>query len=68
MFTQNLAAPVINELMYRPATGYQEWVEIWQKHASRGAYRLEDRAGNGFDFELPERADTLCCVAPWVSF
>lgn len=53
LFNQDPAPPVINELMYRPAVGQQEWVEIWQATATRAAYRLEDRAGNGVDFELP---------------
>jgi len=65
LYTMNLQAPVINELMYRPASGYQEWIEIWQGAASRGTYRIEDRAGNGFNFELPDREGhfVLCTSA-----
>ena len=44
---------VINEIMYRPAVGEQDWIEIWQRSSAGGSYRIQDRSGGGFDFEMP---------------
>lgn len=51
---QNLLPPVINEVMYNPATGYQEWIELWvENSAAKGDYTIKDAAGNSFSFSLP---------------
>ncbi len=44
---------VLNEIMYRPAVGEQEWIEVWQRGSLGGSYRIQDRSGGGFDFETP---------------
>lgn len=67
----NVGAPpdeggiVINEIMYRPAVGEQEWIELWQRGSSGGSYYIQDRSGGGFDFELPGRRGyyVLCTSA-----
>jgi len=51
---QQLQPPVINEVMYNPASGYQEWIELWVESApSRAGYSIIDAAGNSFAFSLP---------------
>ena len=65
LYGPELQGPRLNEVMYRPATGFQEWIEIWQGSPYRGSYRIEDRAGNGFDFELPDQAGYfVVCASP----
>lgn len=44
---------VLNEIMYRPAVGEQEWIEIHKNSSPGGSYRIQDRSEGGFDFELP---------------
>ncbi len=48
--------PIINEIMYLPASGSQEWIEIWQANARGGSYSLRDRGGSSFSFQLPATA------------
>ena len=44
----------LNELMYDPAPGTPEWIEIWQPgSASRADYLLRDAGDNHFSFSLP---------------
>ncbi|MDD5624246.1 MAG: lamin tail domain-containing protein [Candidatus Cloacimonetes bacterium] len=45
--------PVINEIMYNPQTGLQEWIEIWAIDAASGNYTLKDQAENQCSFSLP---------------
>lgn len=50
-----LLPPLINELMYDPATGRQEWIEIWLPSVPlRGDYIIEDAADHSFGFSLPD--------------
>ncbi len=46
----------LNEIMYRPAVGDIEWIEIWQSGSLGGKYQIQDRAGSSFNFELPRRS------------
>ncbi|MBW6513487.1 MAG: lamin tail domain-containing protein [Candidatus Syntrophosphaera sp.] len=51
---ENLANPVFNEIMYDPATGNQEWIELWVADSEgRSDYRIRDAANNQFSFSLP---------------
>ena len=45
--------PVINEIMYNPLTGLQEWVEIYAIDSAPGDYILKDQAENQCLFSLP---------------
>ncbi|HPV15361.1 MAG TPA: lamin tail domain-containing protein [Candidatus Cloacimonadota bacterium] len=56
---------VLNEIMYRPAVGEQEWIELWQSGSSGGSYYIQDRSGGSFDFEIPGRRGyfVLCTSA-----
>lgn len=48
--------PYINEIMYDPQTGRQEWIELYCANALRTEYRIRDRANNSFSFTLPARS------------
>ena len=57
LFLQNLLPPVINELMFHPETGKQEWVELWvEAEPARADFRIRDASGNEFSFTLPAQA------------
>lgn len=55
LLEQNQSRPVLNEIMFRPATGCQEWIEIWQSIPIAGSFRIKDRSSNCFGFELPAK-------------
>ena len=50
-----LLAPKLNELMYNPLVGYQEWIEIQVEETppSRSKYKLRDFSGSECSFSLP---------------
>jgi hypothetical protein len=61
--------PQLNELMYYPPTGRQEWIEIHvaqhadaaflpsnKSHSHKTSYSISDEAGNHFSFSLPSAA------------
>lgn len=51
---EQLLPPLINEVMYDPGTGKQEWIELWLPPApARGDFIIEDAAGHSFGFTLP---------------
>ncbi|HRY83948.1 MAG TPA: lamin tail domain-containing protein [Candidatus Cloacimonadota bacterium] len=52
-----LLPPRLNELMYNPLTGAQEWIELYQAEEpqSRSEYSLRDYGGNQVSFSLPEQ-------------
>lgn len=57
LFQEHLMPPLINEVMYAPNTGRQEWIELWVRSDSlRGEYTLEDAAHNVAGFSLPDSA------------
>lgn len=53
LFPESLLPPLLNEVMYDPGSGRQEWLELWVRNASRGEYRIADASGNDFSFSLP---------------
>ncbi|MFA7543349.1 MAG: lamin tail domain-containing protein [Candidatus Cloacimonadaceae bacterium] len=52
----SLQAPILNEIFAKPQAGKQEWLELYQEAAPRGAnsYVIMDAAGNRTRFTLPE--------------
>ncbi|NLO10817.1 MAG: lamin tail domain-containing protein [Candidatus Cloacimonetes bacterium] len=52
----NYISPRINEIMYLPASGNQEWIEIWHPNNTGGSYSIMDKANNNFSFQLPSQA------------
>lgn len=50
-----IGLPVISEIFPVPATGKQEWIEIYQGSPSRNSvnYVIRDRANNRISFSLP---------------
>ncbi len=54
LWQENLDEPILNEVMYDPDTGKQEWIELWIGVAGRRAdYYIQDAADNEFSFSLP---------------
>ncbi len=66
LFLQNLEHPVINEVMFHPDTGKQEWIELWvDSSPARGDYMIRDATGNECGFSLPGCAGYfVLCAAP----
>ena len=57
LYLQELRQPVINEVMFWPETGKQEWIELWvESIPARGDYCIRDAAGNEINFSLPVQA------------
>ncbi len=55
LLQEQLLPPVINEVMYDPDTGKQEWIEIWLPSVPlRGDYIIEDAAQHSFGFTIPD--------------
>lgn len=54
LLQQQAGLPLLNEVLYQPATGQQEWIELWlPAAASRADYTVSDAADNHFSFSLP---------------
>lgn len=53
-----LQMPIFNEILAKPQTGKQEWLELYQEATHRGGqnYVITDAAGNRARFTLPEYA------------
>lgn len=66
LILQNLRQPVINELMFWPDTGKQEWIELWVDYVpSRGDFGIRDATGNEASFSLPAYAGYfVLCSSP----
>ncbi len=58
LFQQELLPPLLNEIMYYPPTGYQEWIEVFIPVADtrRNGFWIRDAANNNFSFSLPEQS------------
>jgi len=66
LFLQNLSLPLINEVMFAPETGKQEWIELWVDSVPvREDFGIRDAGGNDFSFSLPARSGYfVLCAAP----
>ncbi len=66
LFLQNLRQPVINEVMFHPETGKQEWIELWVESVSAWQdFSIRDATGNDFSFSLPAYAGYfVLCASP----
>lgn len=53
LLQEDLDVPRINEIMYDPQPGKQEWIEVWLGYPLRDGYILRDATGNQFGFSLP---------------
>ncbi len=54
LYPDDVKNPTLNEVMYYPRQGLQEWVELFVPlHPIRGTYKFRDRAGNTARFTLP---------------
>jgi hypothetical protein len=60
------SSPVLNEVMFDPLTGKQEWIEVLiDTSETRGDFSIRDAAGNDFSFTLPPQVGfyVLCADA-----
>lgn len=66
LFPQSLSQPRLNEVMFAPEAGKQEWIELWvESLPTRGDFSIRDANGNDFSFSLPGGAGYfVLCAAP----